>query len=237
MHMLFTRVPLPGAVKTRLAPILAPDQRASLQEALIVDTLIKLLELDGNVTLYCSDEQRLVSDGLQLYEAFIKRVYDACDCLDADSRLVTKQQKGVDLGERMSNALEDAFEEGADACLLMGSDLPYITPTDVAAAGHLLESADVVFGPSPDGGYWLVGMKSPFPELFANKQYGQADVLEHALEICRRHGKTIAFAPSSSDVDTPRDCELLHDRVSSGDIRIGPYTKQIVERLFGDMTE
>ena len=227
-HILFTRVPLPGTVKARLAPALSPSQRALLQEALIVDTAMKLLELDGTVVLCCSDEQQRVSDGQKLYEEFVKRVYDACA---ARSRMITTRQRGDNLGKRMSNALEDIFDEGADACLLIGSDLPYFSPSDIAAAEQLLESADIVFGPSPDGGYWLVGMKEPFPQLFEDDRYSRCDVLERALAICEGYGKTVAFGPSSQDIDTPKDCEFLLERVALGDERIGARTVQAVEFL------
>lgn len=235
-YMLFTRIPLPGAVKARLSPVLSPSQRASLQEALVIDTVAKLLELDGTVILCCSDEHQFVSDGHQLYDAFIRRVYDACTDSDAAQRLVTMQQRGNDLGNRMSNALKDVLGKDACTCLLLGSDLPYITPSDITVAERLLDDADVVFGPSPDGGYWLVGMKKPFPELFAYEQYGRGDVLEHALEICKRHDKKVAFAPPSSDVDVPQDYKQLRKQVIAGDERIGLHTKQVIANLVGEAT-
>lgn len=229
-HILFSRIPVPGKVKTRLEPALSAEQCAAFQEALIVDTALKLLKLDHTMMFCYADEEEPANDSGRYFDELYRCLHSTSP---GESRVVAYPQRGADLGERMSNAIADAFMTGANACLLLGSDLPYIMPSDIARAEQLLADVDIVFGPSPDGGYWLVGMKEPFPELFVNGRYGQGDVLKQALVICRRHGKTVAFAPSSSDVDNPQDFELLRSRISAGDARIGPHTKQIVVKLFG----
>ena len=223
--ILFTRTPFPGLVKTRLASILSPKQRADFQEALIIDTLLKLLAIDDVAYLCCTDERSRIQDGQRHFDEFCERVSEACP---AKTRIRPVFQHGEQLGERMSNALSDAFANGAHACLLIGSDLPYITSADIMTAKRLLNDADVVFGPSDDGGYWLVGLKQPFYELFSDERYGRSDVLERALALCAQHGKTVALAPSSSDIDTPDDFELLCKRIRSGDPRIGPHTLRFV---------
>ena len=62
--------------------------------------------------------------------------------------------------------MERALAE-ADRCVLIGSDCPDIDANYVEAAFDALDSADVVFGPAEDGGYGLVGLTRPVPEVFA----------------------------------------------------------------------
>ena len=227
-HILFSRIPVPGKVKTRLEPVLSAEQRAAFQEALIIDISLKLIELDGTMMLCHSDEEGPTGERGRYFDMLYRRLLSVNPNA---SRIIAYPQRGDRLGERMSNALADAFATGADSCLLMGSDLPYITSSDIALAERLLDDADIVFGPSSDGGFWLVGMKEPFPELFEDERYSKDDVLTRAQALCKKHGKTVALAPFSSDVDVPSDFMLLAERVGVADSRIGRYTSQIVKDL------
>jgi len=75
--------------------------------------------------------------------------------LFADTRIVG-QGRG-DLGCRMRSV----FDGAANPTLIIGSDIPFISRSDIWRAITLLRSSDAVMGPAPDGGYWLVGLKSP----------------------------------------------------------------------------
>ena len=241
-RILFSRVPVPGKVKTRLEPVLSTEQRSAFQEALIIDIAQKLFELGSTMMLCYLDEDTPADDGRyfdELYShlrsispddgRYFDELYSHLRSIGPDdSRIIAYPQRGDELGKRMSNALADAFETGADACLLIGSDLPYIASSDIARTEQLLADADIVFGPSSDGGFWLVGMKEPFPELFEDERYSKDDVLARALALCAKHGKTVALAPFSSDVDTPDDYLLLVEHVKAGDPRIGKHTIQFV---------
>lgn len=234
VRILFSRIPVPGKVKTRLEPVLSAEQRAAFQEALIIDISQKLLELDGTMMLCHSDEERPTGERGRYFDMLYRRLLSVNPNA---SRIIAYPQRGDRLGERMSNALADAFATGADSCLLIGSDLPYITSSDIALAERLLDDADIVFGPSSDGGFWLVGMKEPFPELFEDERYSKDDVLTRAQALCEKHGKTVAFAPFSSDVDMPSDFKLLGDRVKVNDARIGKHTARFVRNLFKNESE
>lgn len=226
-HALFTRVPVPGMVKTRLQPILSPEQCAELQEALIFDTISKLAHAGGDLLLFCSDEHRHVAGGRDLYAAFIEK---ACAVAGGSQAIQVLDQKGEGLGLRMSNALKGVLDAGYGSCLILGSDLPYVTPEHVEKAERLLDDADVVFGPCRDGGYWLVGAKRAFPELFSVSCYGGSTVLAESLAICQQQGRSIAFAEESSDLDTPEYYRLLCECVHSNDPRVGEHTAAFVAK-------
>jgi rSAM/selenodomain-associated transferase 1 len=89
--------------------------------------------------------------------------------------------------------------------IVIGSDIPSIRPAHIAAAFRLLGSADAVFGPAPDGGYWLVGLKRSPRVLapFARVRWSGP----HALADTRANlkGRRVALAARLSDVDTADD--------------------------------
>lgn len=114
-------------------------------------------------------------------------------------------QQGNDLGRRMHLAFTRIFRQGYDRCLLLGSDIPFVSGEDLAAAWQALNQHDAVLGPSRDGGYWLVGLKKPFPPLFLQQQYGHGNVLAQALALCAAHGISAGTTTSKRDLDTWED--------------------------------
>ena len=95
--------------------------------------------------------------------------------------------------------------------IIIGSDVPDVTPVEVERAFRLLGSNQAVFGPSPDGGYWLVGFKrvSAMPR---GALKGVRWSSEHALADSRRSlkGMQIALADELSDVDEAADMNSAH---------------------------
>jgi len=85
-------------------------------------------------------------------------------------------QGSGDLGSRMGNALKTVPPGPA---IVIGTDIPGITPLRIAHAFHLLGRADTVLGPAEDGGYWLVGCRRRprFPDMFGGVRWST----EHAL--------------------------------------------------------
>ncbi|WP_412552768.1 TIGR04282 family arsenosugar biosynthesis glycosyltransferase [Shimia sp. MIT1388] len=104
------------------------------------------------------------------------------------------------LGDRMARQLR--FHQGP-TCII-GADIPGIQPAHIAQAFKALGDHDAVFGPAPDGGYWLVGLKhAPKPGLFANVRWST----EHALADSRATlpDARIATIATLADVDTAAD--------------------------------
>ena len=224
--VLLTRVPVPGKVKTRLSSVISPDDCAVLQEAFALDTVQKLSEAGGTLVVCYSDEARDMPEGTAFERRFLEAVAHACD---SGCNLRFAPQRGQSLGERMAYAMESAFRTAAGPCILVGSDIPQITAQDVPAAMRALAEHDVVFGPGTDGGYWLVGCRSSFPQLFEGKIYSKADVLAEALAVCHAHGRSVALLHSLFDVDTPADCQTLCERIRVRDPRLGPRTLSLME--------
>ncbi|HEY9080267.1 TIGR04282 family arsenosugar biosynthesis glycosyltransferase [Magnetovibrio sp.] len=108
-----------------------------------------------------------------------------------------------DLGDRM---LRPWLDLPPGPVVIVGSDIPDITATHIAAAFEALGENDLVFGPATDGGYWLVGAKRrPCPiNPFAGVRWSS----EHALNDTIANvpvGAKIGFIETLSDVDDEAD--------------------------------
>lgn len=202
-YILFTRVPVPHRVKTRLLTFLSGEECAALQSAMTLDTARTLSDLGGDLFVFYSDEgpPQLLGD------------------LPTSARLYP--QHGADLGLRMCSAIETVLALEYRSYLLLGSDLPLLRAEDVRIAGDVLTENDVVLCPSPDGGYWLVGMHAPFHPLFQGQHYGTESVLRDAIACCKEHDLRVCLGPVLGDLDTPGDLLQLLDGVASGRAQAG----------------
>ncbi|MBI4369894.1 MAG: TIGR04282 family arsenosugar biosynthesis glycosyltransferase [Elusimicrobia bacterium] len=118
-------------------------------------------------------------------------------------------QHGADLGSRLTKAFKHAFQSGAKKVIIIGSDTPHLDPKDISEAFNLLGSRDAVLGPAKDGGYYLIGLKSPNPALFNGISWSTSQVLKQTLERINHQKLSLGLLPSYSDIDTPADLEML----------------------------
>jgi uncharacterized protein len=187
--IVFVRAPRAGTVKTRLAVGLGPQGALAAYRA-IVQRLLKQLESLSRVELYVAPP-----DGLS----------EIVDWLQSD--WVARPQAEGDLGQRMHAAFVAAFQAGSGPVALIGSDCPYVTSGDIINAWQALAANDAVLGPALDGGYWLVGLRQPIPELFHKMRWSTATVLAETLARCRALGLRTALLRQLADIDTPEDWE------------------------------
>ncbi|NLW81367.1 MAG: glycosyltransferase [Desulfovibrionales bacterium] len=185
--IVFTKFPRPGLVKTRLARSIGFDHAAALQAAFLRDELDMLAGLNAAVTLCCDPVVPL-----REYMDLLGRGF----CYT--------EQCGADLGQRMICTMNAALEDGP--ALLIGSDLPDLPRTSIAEAWEMLDHASVCLGPTPDGGFHLLGLRRPLPqEVFAGVRWGAPDVLARSLGNFSALGIGPRLLPSWPDVDTHMD--------------------------------
>ena len=110
-------------------------------------------------------------------------------------------QRGQDLGERLRNAFEGAFREGAERVLAMGSDTLGLGPKIVEEAYKRLRDSELVLGPARDGGYYLMGLSHPQPRLFHGIPWSTRQVLESTLSRARKLGLSTYLLPELEDLD------------------------------------
>jgi len=120
-------------------------------------------------------------------------------------------QSDGDLGMRMRSAFEDVFAAGFERVVLIGSDLPTLPPDHITMAMIGLDRVPIVLGPAEDGGYYLIGLREPHPELFDGIAWGRREVLTQTFACAARVGASVELVPAWHDVDEPADLQ----RVSS----------------------
>lgn len=162
--LIFTKNPVAGKVKTRLAKDVG-DQKALEVYQFLLDHSVKF------TSKVVATRQVWYSDQI-----------NNSDIWDNDIFQKKEQLSSPDLGERMRHAFENGFSEGFEKILIIGTDLYDISEDDIQLAFESLENHDLVIGPAEDGGYYLLGMKSLNSEIFKNKNWGTSSVLEDTLD-------------------------------------------------------
>lgn len=179
--IVFTRNPELGQCKTRLAKTLG-NQSA-------LDIYKYLLQHTANVT------KQVNADRYVFYSININQ-----DDIWNTTHFIKRLQKGNDLGERMHNAFEELFMSGYKKVIIIGSDLLDLNADIIDNAITTLDHNDVVLGPAEDGGYYLLGLKKLYPELFKNKAWGTETVREDTFADLKN--KTVSLLKPLNDIDT-----------------------------------
>ncbi|HVA41438.1 MAG TPA: TIGR04282 family arsenosugar biosynthesis glycosyltransferase, partial [Candidatus Binataceae bacterium] len=160
--IVFCREPLAGHTKTRLIPRLGAAHAAELAGAFILDALAKCRALAPERIVIAGSAPDGVENSRYLRRAARRFGAELID------------QGGGSLGARMARALEPYRARGA---VLFGTDTPSLPPRLLKRSVALLRRAPVVIAPSLDGGYYLVGVRGPRPEIFRAIAWGRSDVL------------------------------------------------------------
>jgi uncharacterized protein len=191
---LMAKAPRAGIVKTRLCPPLRAAEAAELARCFLLDAVDRIAAVAGvrPIVAYAPREAR-----------------DEFAAMAPDLTLVP--QRGADLGARQAALIDDVLALGHRAVLLMGADSPTLPPEAIDEAVSLVMApdVDVVVGPTEDGGYYLIGMRAPHPELFETMPWSTGAVLSLTLERARRSGLRAVCVPTWYDIDTGADLARL----------------------------
>lgn len=191
---LFAKAPRAGMVKTRLARDLSPQAAAEFQRLSTLATW-----------------ERLV--GSPAHDAFLY-----CDVQWAEFEAVAdggrfRLQRGSDLGQRMRLCLEELVGDGYDKALIVGSDSPTLPWAQLGEASAALDSADVVLGPSEDGGFTLIGATRVAAAMFRGVAWSRPDTRRACMAAAQDAGlRAVETRTKGYDVDTLSGLRrLAHD--------------------------
>jgi rSAM/selenodomain-associated transferase 1 len=187
--LIFLKAPRPGTVKTRLAAVIGDDLATSLYRAMASAVLQGTEGVPAQRRLCFTPRDA----ALELAEWW------PGECLEP-------QTEG-DLGARMDGAFGSAFERGAVAVVLIGTDALAVDRVAVEAGFDALREADVALRAARDGGYTLIGLRRPQPELFRDIAWSTGDVLEKTLARAASLGLRVALEGPDTDIDTVADVE------------------------------
>ena len=202
--IVFVKNPVPNQVKTRLIPTLSPEQAATLYTAFLTDWCETLAKLAGVDLIIAYTPPEAESD----LHALIGK------------EATYIPQIGADLGERLTSATQWAAKQGYTKILLVGSDSPTLPISYISKALTLLDSRDIVIGPSTDGGYYLIGFSAAnlamtVPFVFEQISWSTADVFQQTMtRICSAKA-TVGLLSPWYDIDTAEDLAFLHAHISA----------------------
>lgn len=180
-----------GHVKTRLAASLSTEAIVELYKCMLEDTI---------------DLARAVATGA------LGVVCPAADVADLAAWLPALEvvgQEGNGLAAGLVSAFRTFIDRGYSRVVAIDGDSPQLPPETLEKAFQLLDEADVVVGPTTDGGYYLVGSTSVHPGLFDLQRMGTGSALDSLMMNAQRLGLRVAVTETNYDVDEPGDLGRL----------------------------
>lgn len=184
--IIFYRNPELGKVKTRLAATLGNEKALAIYLQLAAYTHQITQRITANTTVYYS--HTIEMNDVWPTDEFKKEV-----------------QKGELLGERMEEAFRAAFNKDYEKVCVIGTDCLELTTEIIEHAFDALTKTDVVLGPAKDGGYYLIGMKKLYIDVFVNKHWSTHTVTHDTLLDLERLALSYTLLPLLSDIDVEED--------------------------------
>ncbi len=195
--VVMARAPVPGEVKTRLHTHLSHEQCASLYTALLRDAIALAEAVPGcHRFLSCSPP-----DAMRLFRDF------------APTGMGFIAQRQGDIGQRMLGIMVDIHAIGHSPIVIVGSDIPLLQPSLIEQAIKKLVDHDLCLGPAADGGYYLIGARSPHEPIFKGIRWSTSSVLAATLSRAKSLGLTAALLEVCSDLDTIGDLRALRPKL------------------------
>ncbi len=177
----FTRYPVAGECKSRLIPAVGSKGAAAIHRHLTEHVFGVLTKAGCPLTLAYTGGDRT---------AFMRWL--------GERAALVPQAEG-DLSQRLLAFVDDA------PIIFFGSDTPDLSPSHVSAAIAGLAEHELVIGPALDGGYYLIGMREPLPQLLTDMPWSTDQVLPETLRRAKQMGITPFLLESLSDCDLPED--------------------------------
>ncbi|MHC4516381.1 MAG: TIGR04282 family arsenosugar biosynthesis glycosyltransferase [Planctomycetota bacterium] len=192
----FAKAPRPGQVKTRLCPPLTPAEAARLYAAFLQDLVVPVA---GARTLVYG----WPADGLSELRPLVP------------ASLELRPQHGDDLFARMAACFEELFTEGHRPVLIRNTDSPDLPVERITTALERSGPGTVVLGPDLGGGYYLIALAEPCPDLFHGVQDGDYGDFKSVRQRAEQLGLEVLELPAERDVDTFEDLlQMWRERMS-----------------------
>jgi rSAM/selenodomain-associated transferase 1 len=190
--VIMAKAPRLGSVKTRLTKTLPVQAVTELYQCFLNDTIALAKTIDHVETAIMCPEPD---------------VEDLSRALANPARVVPQTGKGL------AAALDCVFARfagnGSARVVAFNSDSPHLPASVLQAAFDVLETCDLVVGPTHDGGYYLVGAKASYPGLFGHDSMGTTNALDALFERASRLHLTLCLVEPFYDIDIGEDLRRL----------------------------
>jgi uncharacterized protein len=232
------KAPRAGQSKTRLCPPLQPEQAATLAAAFLRDTISLACESGADVRLLCRDDSE--RDALVPFTQIPITSHGSArgDTNEAGASRLAPMTVHIQDGRGLGAALESAFVrglvDGYRAVGVLGMDTPALEPAILRQSFECLTregGADVGFGPSDDGGYYLLTARRIYPSLFRDMVWSTDQVGRETLERCAALGLGVYELPPTADVDDVFGLAALCRALEEAPPDVAPNTRLALGEL------
>jgi glycosyltransferase A (GT-A) superfamily protein (DUF2064 family) len=210
--VIMARAPRVGDVRRALEPLLGPSGCVALQSALI---------------------EQAVSWGQEVAPGAVHLAHDPPDSgpelrslVGAD--VVMLPQNGDGIAGRLADAVARVFARRPGPLLIVWPDIPLLRPEHAAGALEDLDAGcDLVLGPAIDGGFYLVALARPLPQLFSlpEQAWRSADVMKVGLAAVTEAGLELGILRAERALHRPADV-----RAALADPLLAPEVGRILGR-------
>lgn len=166
---------------------------------------------------------------MEIYQQLVRHTHNVCKSLPVQKFLFFSEfipddisefgqdyqfevQSGTHLGSRMENAFQRLFAKGFQKIIVIGTDCGELEKSILEEAFELLDTHEVIIGPAKDGGYYLLGMKKLFPDLFEDIPWSTEKVLFLTMEKLEKQKISYELLEILFDVDRIEDWEKLKEK-------------------------
>jgi len=186
---LFVKPPVPGLVKTRLAKDVGNEKACIIYKSIAENTIEEIKKSGFNFEIHFYPENML--EEIQSW---------------LGSEIKTAAQAGINLGDKMKNALTAGFEKGYEKIIILGSDIPDINSEIIKQAFGNINKTPVI-GPCEDGGYYLIGFDAySFDESFFTEiEWSSASVFDETVKKMKKLNLYPALLKTLTDIDDIND--------------------------------
>ena len=196
--IVFVKYPNPGKVKTRLAEGTSKDF-ASRVYKFCAERIFREISSLKNFNKYIfyseeKDKEKIIGW--------------------ANNKFFYFPQQGNDLGKRMLNAFELVFNQQNQKTVIIGTDIPDLSEEIILDAIDSLDENDIVIGPSFDGGYYLLGMKKVYVDLFSNIDWSMDSVFKSTMQKIQSLSLSVKKLETLRDIDTKNELDKWLMRTS-----------------------
>lgn len=185
--LIFTKNPVIGKVKTRIAKEIGDEMALKVYTQLLKHTREITEENDFCENKIFYDEFIPAKDGWK-EESYDKYIQDPGD-----------------LSTKLRNAFQLMFDEGYERVIIFSPDCPELTGLRIKQAFTLLQTKDFVIGPLQDGGYYLLGMSKPHLEVIDGVEFGKGTAYAETLKNIETLGASVKELAITYDVDYSKD--------------------------------
>jgi uncharacterized protein len=191
---IFCKTPAAGFSKTRLSPPLHPDDCSAISACFIRDLAHTIHSLGGDATPYA------------IYTP-VGTEPELRSLLPPSFRLLP--QRDGDFGTRLSHAATELLCAGHAGAILVNADSPTLPASILRAAVEALRQDAIVLSPSFDGGYTLIGLSRPHPQVFSDIPWSTPHVHRLTMQRAAEIKVPVINVPGWYDVDDAQTLQLL----------------------------